>query len=293
MVGALVVIRDPAGTVGYASRLANEASLGLHVRGLDRHGSSGPPSRSRRHPSGSSTRSCCGRGARSSSATSHWCTAMRKEGFRNADLWLAFPAEGEEREALYKLTKGEDPDGGGIFDDLGDAVGGRAALRPQPGSPGALLVAREAAAAATASCRTRSRRSCARTRRKVALQEKGGTFTRVALLCLVALGLLGAICLLLYLAIKLVLAGAAGADAAAARAGDAARAGVRRLRPRGVRRLGEAARRRRSPPSSSTRCCSRSSWWRPARSRRSRRLVRRPGCCSSPSGGASCSSARS
>ena len=41
---------------------------------------------------------------------------------------------------------------------------------------------------------------------KVVLQEKGGTFTRVALLCIVALGLLGAICLLLYLALKLVLA---------------------------------------------------------------------------------------
>ena len=42
---------------------------------------------------------------------------------------------------------------------------------------------------------------------KVKLQEKGGTFTRVALLCMVALGLTGAICLLLYLAVKLVLAG--------------------------------------------------------------------------------------
>ena len=41
----------------------------------------------------------------------------------------------------------------------------------------------------------------------MALQEKDGTFTRLALLFLVALGLLGAICLLLYLAVRLVLAG--------------------------------------------------------------------------------------
>ena len=166
---------------------------------------------------------------------------MRKEGFRNADLWLAFPADGEEREALYKLTKGEDPDGGGIFDDLGDAVGGVLRYGPSSACGGAPVAEgrrrrRRRPAGRGQGARARGRAQGRRCRRRAARSRAWRCCASSAL------GLLGAICLLLYLALKLVLAGAAGAAAAAARAGDAARAGVRGRRPRGVRRLGEAAR---------------------------------------------------
>ena len=203
MLCALVVIRDPDGTVGYASRLANEASLGFMSAAST--GRVERPAESFAHASerlfdALVLRPWCAL----QFGDVRWCTAMRKEGFRNADLWLAFPADGEEREALYKLTKGEDPDGGGIFADLGDAVGG--VLRYGPSPLAGALLSLKGDGGGDGGLPDEVKALVREDEGKVVLQEKGGTFTRVALLCIVALGLLGAICLLLYLALKLVLA---------------------------------------------------------------------------------------
>jgi hypothetical protein len=204
MLCALVVIRDPAGTVGHASRLANEASLGFVSAA-----STGTVERPERSFARSSERLFDALVLRSWCALQfadvRWCTATRKEGFSNADLWLAFPADGQQRAALYKLTKGEDPDSGGVFDDLGDLVGG--VLRHGPGPLTGVLLSIQAGGDGSGGLPDEVEGLVHEDESKVALQEKGGTFTRIALLCLVALGLLGAICLLLYLAIKLVLAG--------------------------------------------------------------------------------------
>jgi hypothetical protein len=204
MLCALVVIRDPAGTVGHASRLANEASLGFMSAAST--GTVERPENSFAHSSerlfdALVLRPWCAL----QFADVRWCTATRKEGFRNADLWLAFPADGGQRAALYQLTKGEDPDSGGVFDDLGDLVGG--VLRHGPGPLTGVLLSLQASGGRAGDLPDDVKALVREDPSKVALQEKGGTFTRVALLCLVVLGLLGAISLLLYLAIKLVLAG--------------------------------------------------------------------------------------
>ena len=164
---------------------------------------------------------------------------------RNADLWLAFPADGEEREALYKLTKGEDSDGGGLLRRRSRTPSAACSRYGPAGLAGALLGLAEGRRRQTASLPDeRQGATCAEDPAKVELQEKGGTFTRGR-----AAGLVGARAARRDLPAALpggqARAGrAAGADPAAARAGDAARAGLRRLGPRDVRRLGEAARRR-------------------------------------------------
>jgi hypothetical protein len=204
MLCALIVIRDPAGTVGHASRLANQASLGFMSAA-----STGTVERPEQSFAGSSERLFDALVVRPWCALQfgdvRWCTAIRKEGFSNADLWLAFPADGEQRAALYKLTKGEDPDQGGVFEDLGDLVGG--VLRHGPGPLTGVLLSLQAGGDGSGGLPDEVKGLVREDESKVALQEKGGTFTRIALLSLVGLGLLGAICLLLYLAIKLVLAG--------------------------------------------------------------------------------------
>ena len=203
MVAALVVIRDPAGTVGQASRLANQASLGFLAVA-----SSGSTERPERSFAASSERLFDALVLRPWCALEfgdvRWCIRRRAEGFRNADLWLAFPADGKEREGLYQLTKGKDTDGGGFFDDMKDAVGG--AL---PGGLGPALQSLRLLDRPTAGgdLPDEVRALVREDPQRVAMQEKGGTFTRLALLALIAVGLLGAICLLLYLAVKLVLAG--------------------------------------------------------------------------------------
>jgi hypothetical protein len=205
MLVALALISNPAGTVGHASRLANEGALGLMSAA-----SSGRLERPEQGFARASERLFDALVVRPWCALQFgdvgWCTHARAHGLTNAELWLVFPAEGKERQALYRLTKGEDTSDRGVLDDLGGfvsdalrlgnpglagALGALEALRTQPGAelPDEIgeLVREEPA--------------------RVAMQEKGATFTRIALLALIAFGLLGAIGLLLYLALKLILAG--------------------------------------------------------------------------------------
>ena len=195
MVGALVVINNPAGTVGHVSRLANDASLGFIAAA-----SGGRVERPTEALGGALTglfdTLVVGPWCALQFGDVDWCTKDRG-GYRNADLWLSFPAEGKEREAIYKLTEGEDATQPGFFSDADDVLREAPALKA--------LGALERGAGAelpddiTALIRAEPER--------VNMQQREGTFTRIALLALIALGLLGAITLLLYLAIKLVLAG--------------------------------------------------------------------------------------
>jgi hypothetical protein len=161
MLCALVVLARPNDTVGHASRLANDASLGLlaaaTAQPLDR------PSRSL---------SEAAQGVFDSLIRDPWCalqfgsvvycdepTPSIKQSGTVADAWLAHPPGSDERDLEFQLLKG-------------DAFYAKDHEDPA----------------------------------RVRLQEASGTFTRFAILGLVAVGLLGACALLAYLGIRLLLA---------------------------------------------------------------------------------------
>jgi type IV secretory pathway VirB2 component (pilin) len=164
MLVALVLIQSPDQTVGEASRMANEASLGLLA--------------------GASTSSVAGGERAFGNAATRvfdslvlrpWCALefgdvrfclarppgdvpeqLKSDAQQSrsvADLWLRFPAGGAERNQLYERWRGDD----------------------NPLQP------------------------------KVRLQKEGQTATRIALVLLIAIGLLGASCLLGWLGFKLLL----------------------------------------------------------------------------------------
>lgn len=198
MVCALVLINNPNGTVGHASRLANDASLGFMAAATG-----GSVNRPTEALGGALTNLfdtlVVGPWCALQFGDVDWCTRDRG-GYRNADLWLAFPADGKEREGIYMLTEGEDPAGGGFFADVGDLLKAGPQL-----APALALRTRKVGDGGTLPDELRS--LVREEPERVNMQQREGTFTRIALLALIALGLLGAITLLLYLAIKLVLAG--------------------------------------------------------------------------------------
>lgn len=212
MVAALVVIANPAGTVGYASRLSNEAALGLLSAAST--GRVAEPERSF---------SDAMRGLHDSLVLEPWCalefgdvewclSRARKGGsLTNADVWLAFPAQSGQRESLYKLTKGEQLEGGGIlggisFGDLTNSVREVATGSPLGAALGIGKLGKEALRGEDAKLSGRVRELVHKNPERVRMQEGGGTFPRIALLALIAAGMLGAVALLLYLGIRLLLA---------------------------------------------------------------------------------------
>jgi hypothetical protein len=213
MVAALVVIANPVGTVGYASRLANEGSLGLL---------SAASTGRVKEPERSFADSM--RGLYDSLVLEPWCAlefgdvdwclarAKRGSPLTNADVWLAFPAQSGQRESLYKLTKGEQLESGGIlgsgisFGDLTDTVRKVATGGPLGQALGIGNLGREALRGEDAKLSGRVRELVRKDPERVRMQEGGGTFPRIALLLLIAAGMLGAVALLLYLGIKLLLA---------------------------------------------------------------------------------------
>jgi hypothetical protein len=213
MVAALVVIADPAGTVGYASKLSNEGSLGILSAT-----SSGRVERP----------------AESFSESMHslfdslvlepwcalefgdveWCLAHPKgqHALTNADVWLSFPAQSGQRESLYKLTKGESLDSGGILGSgisFGDLLG--SAREVATGGPlgqalGISRLGREALQGKDAKLSENVKGLVQEDPERVRIQEGGGTFPRIALLALIAVGMLGASALLAYVGVRLLLA---------------------------------------------------------------------------------------
>jgi hypothetical protein len=193
MVCGLVILARPDDTVGYASRLANDASLGVlsaaTSQQLDR------PVRSLADAT---------IGIFDATVRDPWCAlefgsvtycARHAKGSRtltNADVWLAYPAQSGERKALYRLLKGQNPDGNsrGLIGTLThpalDLVG-LGGDKPTHLPAGV-------------------KRLVGKDPRRAAMQEAGATFPRFALLALIALGMTGAAALLAYLGIRLLLA---------------------------------------------------------------------------------------
>jgi len=197
MVAGLVILANPTGTVGHASRLANEASLGVLSAATG-----GPVDRPMQALSTAMS------GLFDQTVRDPWCAlqfgsveycrqrAAGAGSLTNADVWLAYPAQSRERKGLYKLLKGEDPDGGrsGLVDALAGPVGGTALDLVGIGDGEDSRLPDDV--------RARVRKDPDR----AAMQEAGGTFPRFALLALITVGMTGAAALLAYIGIRLLLA---------------------------------------------------------------------------------------
>jgi hypothetical protein len=213
MVAALVVIADPSGTVGYASKLSNEGSLGIL---------SATSSGRVKRPAESFSDSI--RSLFDSLVLEPWCALefgdvewciahpKQQAALTNADVWLAFPAQSGQRESLYKLTKGEPLDTGGILGSgisFGDLLG--SARDVATGGPlgqalGISKLGKEVLKGRDAKLSARVQELVQKDPERVRIQEGGGTFPRIALLALIAVGMLGATALLAYVGVRLLLA---------------------------------------------------------------------------------------
>jgi hypothetical protein len=199
MLVALVLISDPTDTVGHASQLTDEAALGV-VSGASSGDVSRPEQSFATALEGVFRTTVEKPWAALEFGDTRWALSPAKPGSRvtNADVWLAFPAGSSERSALYKLQKGSGSSS--VLDVLSRAtqiaanpVGDAIALLHEIGSSGHSLPSGVAS-------------YVHKDPSKVRIQEAGGTFPRLALLVLVAIGLTGAILLFLYVGVKLLLA---------------------------------------------------------------------------------------
>ena len=192
MVGGLVILAQPDETVGRASRLANEASLGV-LSAATGHDINRP------------TRSLADSmiGVFNEIVRDPWCAlefgavdycdgpAPHSPHLTNGDVWLQYPAGSDERTALYHLLKGE-PEGGNTstFHDVTNPAlsivglgGGKSPSVPDD-----------------------VKRMVAKDPGRASLQDAGGTLPRFALLALIAVGMAGAIAFLGLLGVRLLLA---------------------------------------------------------------------------------------
>ncbi len=205
MLAALVVISDPAGTVGQASQLADNGSLSV-VAGTVGGSVSTPAPSFANALEGVFDSAVVRPWAALEFGDVGWALSPARPGspLTNADIWLSFPAGSRERQDLYKLQKGESL-GGTPFFRIGQLAltainGGLAAtLGLAPG-------VRELQQPDTARLSDALRAYVHKDPSKVTLQEASGTFPRLALLALVAIGLIGAILLFLYVGVRLLLA---------------------------------------------------------------------------------------
>jgi len=197
MVAALLIISQPAATVGHASRLANEA--GARVLAAATTGDVREPRAALASSLG---------GVFDTTVRDPWCALEfgsvdycdeRVGGGRrtNGELWLAYPAQSRQRAGLHRLLKGEDPDGEGGL-GLPGVVPGAGVI---DSAAGALGVGEE-----DSRLPDDVRDAVAKDPERARMQEAGGTFPRFALLGVIALGLLGASALLGYLGLRLLLA---------------------------------------------------------------------------------------
>lgn len=188
MVGCLVLISNPDDTVGRAAQATNDAGMAVLAAGT------GKPA--------SNPRAALAAGMRQvfeSAVRDPWCAlefgsvefcdVRTGDSVRptNAELWLAYPAQGWERGRLQKLMKKDD---GGIHIDPLASIKGVLNIGGDRKLPddieGLVKKAPE----------------------RASIQEAGGTFPRLGLLVIVLIGLSGAIALYGYLGVKLILAAA-------------------------------------------------------------------------------------
>ena len=192
MVLGLLIISQPAATVGHLSRLANDAGAGVLAAGTT--GEVGEP----RAALAAGMAGIFDQGVRDpwcalEFGSVDYCHEPVKGGQRttNADLWLRYPAQSREREELFKLTKGDDlDDGPGVVEVVTNPVPSVLGLtggdEPKLDEDVQRLVTKAP--------------------ERVRMQEAGGTFPRFALLAVIAVGLSGAAVLFGYLAVHLLFA---------------------------------------------------------------------------------------
>jgi hypothetical protein len=105
-----------------------------------------------------------------------------------ADVWLEYPAQSWQRDHLRRLTKGEDENpSGGFLESAAGLIGLGGTDHHLPADVKRLV-----------------RKAPDRAR----MQEAGGTFPRLALLGMAAVGMLGAVALYAYLGVRLLLSAA-------------------------------------------------------------------------------------
>lgn len=198
MLCGLVILSNPVGTVGHASRLANDAALGVLAASTQR--SFEDPQRALSEAMA---------GLFDQTIRDPWCAlqfgsveycdepAKGEQTITNADVWLAYPAQSKQRRGLFRLLKGENPDGGGrpgVVDALGGPVGGAALDLVGIGDEDKTDVPNEV------------KDWVAKAPERATMQEAGGTVPRFALLAVIAVGMLGAVALLVFIGVRLLLA---------------------------------------------------------------------------------------
>lgn len=191
MLCALVILARPDDTVGYASRLANQASLGI-LAATTGHATDRPE------------RALAGAMIDIFDATVRdpWCAlefgsvdychrSAKGSDKTNADIWLRYPAGSGERRTLYKLLKGDKLDtNSGVIDTLTSPI--TSAIGIGDGKDTTLP--------------DDVKNSVAKEPARARMQEAGGTFPRFALLGVIGVGMTGTIALLAYLGLRLLVA---------------------------------------------------------------------------------------
>lgn len=206
IIAGIVIVYNPSATIGQVARISNDAALGVLATStaFDRDESA--------------------QGFAGAQETLFdtlvkrpWCAlqfgdvdyCMRSPGDGKpsvADVWLSFDSGGVDREALFKLTKGERVDNGwgakagdvldAFLNDVTFGFGDSAEETPDPWGD------RDRAAAVQE--RLKAVIGGGATPEKVHLQEAAGAPQRVLLLVLVAIAQLGAMLVLLWIALRLV-----------------------------------------------------------------------------------------
>lgn len=213
MVGGLLIISRPDDTVGWAARAMNDAGMAVLAAGV------GARADDPRDALASSLRVVF-----DTTVREPWCALeFGSVDFcevrtgdpahaTNAELWLAYPAQGWQRGRLHKLMKGDD--GGGIPDPV-DVAKGVLGLGSSHGVPGVLPAPLTVAKDVLGLGGDRElpddvEALVDEAPERASIQEAGGTYPRLALLVVVLVGLSGAIALYAYLGVRLVLAAGLG-----------------------------------------------------------------------------------
>jgi len=213
MVAALVVIANPQGTVGRLSTLANNGSL--EALGAVSSANVSQPTKSFANvESGLFTALVLRPWCALEFGDVSYCT-QRRGNTTVADMWLAFDAMSPGRQGLYNLaTTGNITTYGGVFGTLGKDLG---LIQAPPvvttdqacGSGGDPQQCAALRAAQATSCWNGAVTGCAFSNSQsgeAQMQAGANPLTRVVLLMLIGVGLIGAICLLFYLGLQLVFA---------------------------------------------------------------------------------------
>ncbi|GAC1317515.1 MAG: hypothetical protein NVSMB25_05280 [Thermoleophilaceae bacterium] len=200
MVVALILISNPQATVGHASRLADQAALGV-VSATSTGTVEAPDTTFAIAMRKLFDTTVLRPWAALEFGDPTWALAPAKPGstVTNADVWLAFPAASPQRRSLFKLQKGDSDAGLSLPARLADAIATGGALSQAIGLIRGVTTGEPALARGV-------RAYVHPDPSRVRMQEASGTFSRLALLALIAIGLTGAVLLFAYVGIKLLLA---------------------------------------------------------------------------------------